>query len=127
MVRIDLKGIAKAKAKGRIYYYAWRGGPRLRGEPGSPEFVASYNEAVEGLRTPDATRFSALIALYKASDDYKKLANSTKRNWSRWLDRIGEHFGGLRTAQFDRPEKIRPGNSAPFDVPPNPLSLQLIH
>jgi integrase len=108
MVRIDLKGIAKVKAKGRTYYYAWRGGPRLRGEPGSPEFVASYSEAVDGLRTPDASRFSALIALYKGSDDYKKLANSTKRNWSRWLDRIGEHFGGLRTAQFDRPDKIRP-------------------
>ncbi len=47
MVRVDLKGIAKASAKGRIYYYAWRGGPRLRGEPGSPDFMASYNEAIE--------------------------------------------------------------------------------
>jgi hypothetical protein len=36
MVKIDLKGIAKVTAKGRIYYYAWRGGPRLNGKPGSP-------------------------------------------------------------------------------------------
>ena len=46
--------------------------------------------------------------LYKASDDYKKLADSTKRNWSPWLDRIADYFGELRIAQFDRPEKIRP-------------------
>jgi hypothetical protein len=40
MVKVDLKGIAKVRAKGRTYYYAWRGGPRLYGEPGSPEFMA---------------------------------------------------------------------------------------
>ena len=59
-------------------------------------------------RTPDQARFRAIITAYKASDDYKKLADTTKRNWSRWLDRIGEYFGDLRIAQFDRPEKIRP-------------------
>ena len=108
MVRVDLKGLAKVEAKGRTYYYAWRGGPRLRGEPGSPEFIASYNEAITDRKAPDAARFRGLIASYKGSDDYKKLAKSTKRNWSRWLDLIGEHFGELRTAQFDRPDKIRP-------------------
>ena len=85
MVRVDLKGLAKVEAKGRTYYYAWRGGPRLRGEPGSPEFVASYNEAIADRRAPDAARFRGLITSYKSSDDYKNLAQSTKRNWSRWL------------------------------------------
>jgi integrase len=108
MVKVELKGIAKVSAKGRTYYYAWRGGPRLRGVPGSPEFMASFNEAIEDRRTPDASRFRSLVTLYKASGDYKKLADSTKRNWSSWLDRIGQHFGDLRIAQFDRPEKIRP-------------------
>jgi integrase len=108
MVRVDLKGLLKVQAKGRTYYYAWRGGPRLRGEPGSPEFIASYNDAIADRKAPDAARFRGLITSYKSSDDYKNLAQSTKRNWSRWLDRIGEHFGELRTAQFDRPDKIRP-------------------
>ncbi|SHK95758.1 Phage integrase family protein [Bradyrhizobium lablabi] len=108
MVRVDLKGIAKVNSKGKTYYYAWRGGPRLRGEPGSPEFMAAYNEAVENHRTPDTARFRSLVTLYKASGDYKALADSTKRNWSRWLDRIGQYFGDLRIAQFDRPDKIRP-------------------
>src|SRR5215204_3093263 len=107
-MKVELKGVAKVKAKGRTYYYAWRGGPRLRGTPGSPEFVASFNEAVKEHRAPDMSRFRSLVTLYRASADYKKLADSTKRKWSPWLDRIGEHFGELRIAQFDRPEKIRP-------------------
>jgi integrase len=108
MVRINLKGIAKVTAKGRTYWYAWRGGPRLRGEPGSPEFLASYREAHESLRAPDTSRFRSLVVLYKASGEYEKLAESTKRHWAPWLDRIGDYFGDLQVAQFDRPEKIRP-------------------
>ncbi|MBA2400821.1 MAG: tyrosine-type recombinase/integrase [Bradyrhizobium sp.] len=108
MVRIDLKGLAKVKAKGQTYWYAWRGGPRLLGQPGSPEFMASYNEAVEQRRTPDKNRFRFIVADYKASADYKKLAQSTRDQWGKWLDRIGLYFGDLRVAQFDRPEKIRP-------------------
>src|SRR5205823_11618500 len=85
-----------------------RGGPRLRGKPGSPEFIASYNEAVESRRVPDDGRFRSLIILYKASVAYSELADSTKKNWNPWLDRIRDYFGDLRIAQFDRREKIRP-------------------
>jgi integrase len=108
MVRVELRGVHKLTVKGRTYYYAWRGGPRLRGEPGSPEFHASYNEAVESRRAPEPGRFKSLVVLYRASSDYAKLADSTRRTWSPWLDRIAEYFGDLRIAQFDRPEKIRP-------------------
>ena len=107
-MRVELKGVAKVRAKGHTYYYAWRGGPRLRGEPGSPEFVASDNEAVESRRTPDTGRFRSVVTLYKASNEYKALAETTKRNWGRMLDEVAEYFGDLRIAQFDRPEKIRP-------------------
>jgi len=87
MVKVDLKGIAKVRAKGRTYYYAWRGGPRLRGEPGSPEFLVSFHEAIENHRMPDTGRFRSLVVLYKASADYAKLAETTRKNWSPWLDR----------------------------------------
>ena len=55
-MRVVLKGIdtaVKRLADGstRTYHYAWRGGPRLEGPPGSPEFVASYNAAVAGRPT----------------------------------------------------------------------------
>ncbi|RWO41300.1 MAG: site-specific integrase [Mesorhizobium sp.] len=108
MVTLELKGLHRVKAKGRIYWYAWRGGPRLLGTPGSPEFLASYNEAIANRQSPDSGRFRSLVTLYRASTDYKKLAESTRRNWGPWLDRIAQHFGELRIAQFDRPEKIRP-------------------
>lgn len=107
MVTIELKGVAKVRAKGRIYWYAWRGGPRLRGEPGSHEFLESYREAHEKCCL-SGDRVQALVTLYKASDDFRNLADSTKRQWSRWLDRIGEYFGQLHIRQFDRPERIRP-------------------
>ena len=108
MVKVELRGIHKLNIKGKRYYYAWRGGPRLRSEPGSPEFMASYNQAVEERRTPEPGRFKSLVVLYRASQDYKTLAESTRKNWSPWLDRIAEYLGDLRIAQFDRPEKIRP-------------------
>jgi integrase len=108
MVMVELKGLHIVKAKGRTYYYAWRGGPAVKGEPGTPAFHAAYNEAVANHRAPDQKKFKSAVYLYKASQDYQKLADSTRRNWSRWLDRINDHFGDLSIAQFDRPEKIRP-------------------
>jgi integrase len=108
MVKVDLKRVAKVTAKGRTYYYAWRGGPRLRGGLGSSEFIESYQAAYAEMRTPDQGRFRSVVVLFKASGEYERLALSTKKNWGPWLDRIAEHFGDLRIAQFDRPDKIRP-------------------
>jgi len=50
-MRVRLRGINSRRKKladgsWRTYYWAWKGGPPLRGEPGTPEFIASYNEAV---------------------------------------------------------------------------------
>ena len=49
-MRVSLKGIASATkilASGEkvTYYYAWRGGPKILGAPGSPEFLQSYEKA----------------------------------------------------------------------------------
>jgi hypothetical protein len=56
-MRVVLKGIdsaTKRLADGstRTYYYAWRGGPRLEGEPGTPDFVASYRGCRRAARPP---------------------------------------------------------------------------
>jgi integrase len=108
MVMVELKGLHKVKAKGRTYYYAWRGGPALKGAPGSPQFMDAYNEAISGRSGIDGERFKSVVVRYRASDEYKLLAASTRQKWARWLDRIVDHFGELRTAQFSRAEKIRP-------------------
>lgn len=108
MVAVELKGLHVIKGKRRDYIYAWRGGPAINETPGTPAFMAAYNEAIANHRIPDRKAFQSVITRYKASDAYLTLAPSTQKNWAPWLDRIGDHFGSLRTAQFDRADKIRP-------------------
>lgn len=103
---VEIKGLHKVKAKGRTYWYAWRGGPPVP-DPDSAGFMAAYNKAIEDRRAPDSKRFRSAVVRYKASPAFQSLADSTKRNWSPWLDRISDHFGGLRIAQFDRAKEIR--------------------
>jgi integrase len=104
MVMVHLKGVFKVRAKGRTYYYAWRGGPRLKGSPGSPEFIASFQEATAPLAGRDKAKFATWVTLYKGSPEFGELADSTKRLWGPWLDKIRDHFGALSIRQFDRPQ-----------------------
>lgn len=104
MVTAKLKGVFKVRSKGHTYWYAWRGGPRLQGQPDTPEFIASYVAAHEANKVVDSSRVKGLIATYRASAEYRALAESTKRNWGPWLERIGDQFGELSLKQFDRPQ-----------------------
>jgi hypothetical protein len=85
-MRVRLKGInskRKRLADGRYktYWYAWKGGPALRGEPGSPEFHASYNEAVAQKIKPPTGILFGLLRQYQDSEDFRKLAASTRRSY----------------------------------------------
>ena len=96
-MRIRLRGInsiRKRLADGtfKTYWYAWKGGPPLRGEPGTPEFVASFNEAcAQRLITQSGTLLSILQA-YQASEDFTGLAPSTKRSYIALIVRIEKAF-----------------------------------
>ncbi|MHB8286162.1 MAG: tyrosine-type recombinase/integrase [Caulobacteraceae bacterium] len=106
MVKVDLKTVYKVTSKGRTYYYAWKGkgAPRLLSDPGSADFIDELQAALASRKIGDQTKVSGLCAHYRASDEYKGLADTTKRNWTRWLDRIQTHFGLLSIRQFDRPQ-----------------------
>jgi integrase len=108
MAQREVKGLHRVVVKGREYWYAGRerGAPRIRGEYGTPDFWASFDEAIRDRHIPEPGKFRALVTLFKGSTDYDKLAASTKAHWSLWLDRIGEHFGTLSIAAFDNP-KVR--------------------
>lgn len=67
MVKVALKGVFKVTSKGKTYYYAWRGGPRLAGVPGSPEFIASFTAALESQKKTDDGQVRALVARYRDS------------------------------------------------------------
>lgn len=97
-MRVRLKGLASATkrlADGSkvTYWYAWRGGPRLEGAPGSPEFMASYNRAVATRCAAPAGRFMSAIAAYKASADFLGLADSTRKIYSVHIKAIEAEFG----------------------------------
>lgn len=112
MAYVRLKGLNRARKRlkdGRevVYWYAWKGGPRLDGQPGSPEFIASYNRAVADRRAPRHENLAALVARYRASPEYlQKLAPATRKEWARWLDRIAADqaaldIGGLPIKALD--------------------------
>jgi hypothetical protein len=99
-VRVRLKGITGKRvidADGRVqtYWYAWRGGgaPRLRGEPGTPEFIASYNEAVARKLTPQTGVLSAIIERFKTSEAFGDLADRTKADYLKKIRLIEKEFG----------------------------------
>jgi integrase len=76
-----------------IYYYAWKGGPALRGKPGTPEFIQSYNEATaQRVRPPTGTLVSVLRQ-YQNSEDFRGLADSTRRSYVALIKRIEKHLG----------------------------------
>ena len=106
MQSVRLKGVAKvtarlASGKRETYWYAWRGGPRLQGKPGSAEFIAAYAEAHKNRTKPREGSLAGLVGLYKASPEWKSNAASTKLQWSRWLDRISDATGPTAIGDFD--------------------------
>jgi integrase len=106
-VRVELKGIHRVSrrlAKGkRVHYYAWRGGPKITAEPGTPEFVEQYNEAHRSRRKPDRSTFSTLIAEFKASGEYAGLSKPTKKDYSRYFKLIESDFGDLPIVALSEP------------------------
>jgi integrase len=105
-MRVRLKGIHCVKVKlasgeTATYYYAWRGGPRLVGEPGSPEFLASYTAAHTSRRQPDGSSFHSVIAGYKTSQDFAGLKPRTKLDYLQHIGRIEQAFGDLPLAALE--------------------------
>jgi integrase len=97
-MRVELRGIHStyatlADGTKVTYWYAWRGGPRLRGEPGTPEFVASYNEAV-AQRAPAAEgRLQSLLDAYQRSQRFLGRRERTRADYIKQIKIIEAEFG----------------------------------
>lgn len=100
---VRLKGLNKVKcvlADGRAatYYYAWKGGPPLKGKPGDAEFIASYNEAVaRKVATPDDTMHS-LLRYFETTTEFANLAPRTKADYRKKIALIERDFIDLPLA-----------------------------
>jgi integrase len=111
-MRVKLKGVHinhRRLASGQLvtYYYAWRGGPRLVGEPGSPEFITSYQAAYSSRRTGDRSLFRSIIVAYRASPEFAKLASQTAANYARYLAKIELAFADMPLVALDDPRVTR--------------------
>ena len=102
-MRVKLPGIHKVKrrlADGSmaVYHYAWRGGPRLHGEPGSPEFVAAWQQATQKRTNRHAGTVQALLNGYQCSPAFTDLAERTRKDYARHIRRIEAEFGDMPLA-----------------------------
>lgn len=103
------KPIRRHKGGVTLHVYAWRG----KGAPKLGEYTADTPAAAHAkakadsariadayartsIMAPSAKYFDGLIAEYKNSSDWKRLAASTRTIWGMWLDRISEVWGDQR-------------------------------
>ena len=111
MTLVRLKGlnrVRKRRADGSetVYWYAWKGGPRLPGKPNSTEFMAAYDAALAARKAPASDTLAGLVTLYKSKPEYLQLGASTRREWTQWLDRIvvqGKTRQGVKWGLGDLP------------------------
>jgi hypothetical protein len=83
-----------ADGTSRTYWYAWKGGPRIDAEPGTPEFMRLYNEAVAGYKK-SAETFNSLIDYFKDCSEYKDLSDKSKRAYDGYLKLVETKFGSM--------------------------------
>jgi integrase len=107
-MRVRLRGVnrvAKRPADGtlRIYWYAWKGGPPLRGEPGTPEFIASYNEAAARKVVPPTGKLLSVLQGYQASDDFLGLAPRSRSDYVGKIKIIEKAFGDFPLSAMTDP------------------------
>ena len=105
-IRVPLKGINRVRKRlrsgeTRVYYYAWKSGPPLTGRPGTPEFLASYHEALAKRRRRPTDTMQALISQYCASPDFSRLAPRTRKDYAKHLLTLERDFGDFPLAAIE--------------------------
>ncbi len=102
-MRVRLKGLNRTRARladgsTTTYYYAWKGGPRLHGQPGTPEFIAAFHEAVSRKRESGRDTLLSVLQAFQASEDFRQLAERTRADYVRQVKLIEAEFGDLPIA-----------------------------
>jgi hypothetical protein len=125
----DLRGSTARRSRladGRLvtYWWAWKGGPLLRGEPGSPVFIASNNEAIARKITPPAGLLFSVLQRYQASEDFRDLADRTRSDYTAKIKLIEKAFGDFpgrppvwMIVPYRLSTSFRPGRATALPVP----------
>ncbi len=106
-MRVELKGIHSVRMRLKTgdvtYHYAWRGGPRLKGEPGTPEFLASYQAAHSARKQPRTDTLQSIIVAFKASLEFTRLRERTQSDYLKDIAKIETEFGDLPLDALEDP------------------------
>lgn len=112
MTRIKLKGLVRdVDRHGKVrFYYRRKGQPKIlvKGEPGSPEFLASYEAARAGVAPPSVQRVTSgtvtyLVQAFYASKEYKvEMGESWRNTHRRILDKLCKVIGDKPFASIQR-------------------------
>lgn len=99
-MRVRLRGVnrvTKTLADGstRTYWYAWKGGPALKGEPGSPEFIASFEEAASRRSMGPEGKLLSVLNRFQAASDFESLAPRTRADYKKHIKAIEVEFADL--------------------------------
>jgi len=101
--------VKKRLASGLVRWnvYAWRGGPCIHRQDGARPIItpAILSQAMAARHQASskgpADTFGVIIAAYRASPEFERLADSTRRDYNRTLDRIDDQFGAAPIAAFE--------------------------
>jgi integrase len=94
------------------YVYAWRGGPCLiRKEGGKRPTLGAketqaYVDAVADQTTVKPGTFAALVRDYRRSEEWKRLADNTRRTWTLILDKIEDRWGPTPLSLWSDPRMV---------------------
>ncbi len=102
-MRVPMKGLHRNRrrlADGRTvtYYYAWRGGPRVHGKPGTPDFLTSYTQAVATRSAPSQAVMASLLRAFQGSQAFLGLAPRTRADYLAKIKIIEKKFGDFPLA-----------------------------
>src|SRR5687768_11362757 len=105
-MRIRLKGINTVQcrlASGVVetYYYHRSTGTRLKGRPGTPEFVASIAAAEATIKSRTKGTLSGLFQEFEATSKWRRLADSTRKEYRRVLTFWDERYGSCPCAALE--------------------------
>lgn len=110
MVRLDLSGINTVRRKlasgeWATYYYHRATGRRLRGKPGSDDFLADYQAAVASIRSTDRNNgaLQSVISAYCASTAFTELRPTTQADYRKQIGKIEDEFADLPIAALNDP------------------------
>lgn len=94
------KGIHSTKATladgtKRVYYYAWKGGPRIDAKPDTPEFIAACTKIIAARQQHAIGALGDIIDDYLVSAEFKTNSSSHQRALRSYLDMIRKEFGTM--------------------------------